>query len=335
MSIEKIKNAIRAPRLLYIVVRNINCQKAFLKAHILPELEKARSTADGSMDERDFTKITNYYGLAVPAVLGEAFCALRGRPMTKKERMACTCQGVITGLGDDYFDKKKLSNSELKKMIEDPGEFSGATAFEKLSLHFLRSALENSPDPRLMKARLERVYLAQVLSKKQSAHGLSKEEITDITLRKGADSLLFYRSVFSNPINKEEEKALYALGGLMQLGNDIFDLYEDLQQDIDTLITTAANISEVRTKFLSLLKLGYTAAYKTGYPAANAKKFIDIISISVFSRCMVCLNQLQKLETRSGNTFTPSKYKRKDLVCDMDTVGNIWRSVKFHIKYAK
>ena len=331
----RIYNAIKAPWLFYILVRNIDRQKKFIKANISPELEKARRASDGSMDDKDFKKITKYYGLAVPAVLGEAFCALRGKPMTEKERMAGTCQGVITGLGDDYFDKQNISNAALKEMIDHPEKFAGNTAFEKLSLHFLSSALSNTPEPKRMHAQLEKVYLAQVLSKKQSAPGLATEEIKDITLRKGAESVLFYRTAFPHPMCKEEEKALYCLGGLMQIGNDIFDVYEDYQHGIETLITTAGHIRKIRTLFLALLQQGYAAAYKSGYPAANVKKFIDIISISVFSRCLVCLDQLQKMEKRSGNLFTPSKYKRKDLVCDMDTAANIWRSVRYHIKYAR
>ena len=49
-----------------------------------PLLDNAQSHNDGSMDTDDFKKI-NLYGLAIPAVLGEAFCSLRGKPMTEKE----------------------------------------------------------------------------------------------------------------------------------------------------------------------------------------------------------------------------------------------------------
>ena len=331
----RVYNALQTPILLFTIARNIKRQRNFINSYISPELEKARRAADGSLDDKDFKKITGYYGLAVPAVLGDSFCALRGKRMSEKERMASTCQGVITGLGDDYFDKKNVSNQALKEMIDHPDKFEGATAFEKLSLHFLRSAMSNCPDPKLQHDQLEKVFVAQVLSKKQSSKGLNTEEIRDITIRKGAESLLFYRTVFSHPLGRKEEKALYCLGGLMQLGNDIFDLYEDLQNGIETLLTTAEHIRTVRTLFLALMHLGYEAAYKTGYPRASIKKFINIISISIFSRCLVCLDQLERNEKRSGNVFSPAKYKRKDLVCDMDTAMNIWRSVRYHIKYAK
>jgi hypothetical protein len=50
---------------------------------------------------------------------------------------------------------------------------------------------------------------------------------------------------------------LYKLGGVLQLSNDIFDVYKDSKDDIYTLVTTAKKISELRKLFLSLLAAGY------------------------------------------------------------------------------
>ena len=52
--------------------------------------------------------------------------------MTDKERLASTCQGAMTGLGDDFFDKQRLSEQGVKDFIEKPELFNGNTASEKL-----------------------------------------------------------------------------------------------------------------------------------------------------------------------------------------------------------
>jgi hypothetical protein len=330
----RIKNILHCPRLLFAVIKNINRQKKFIEKNISPLLDDALKMADACIDINDQKKITGYYGLAVPAVLGEAFCALRGKSMTGKERHASTCQGGLTGLGDDFFDKQRLSDEAVKELVENPQQFTVNSASEKLFLHFYTTVLVNAPNPVLMQAHLLRVYYAQLLSKKQARPGLSYEEIKDITLRKGAESLIFYRTVFIEPVTDAEQRMLWCFGGLMQLSNDIFDVYPDQQNGINTLLTTAKNISDIRQFFISLMQMGYTAAYATKYPRHNVKKFIDIISISIFSRCLVCLDQLERNEKRSGGIFTPGKYKRKDLICDMDTALNKWRSLKYHIKYA-
>lgn len=317
------------------MIGNIGRQRKFIREKIDPVIAEVARLNDGSLDEADLKKLRGYYGLAVPAVLGEAFAALRGKKVTASERLCSTAQGAMTGLGDDFFDRQRLSDAGVKALVEDPGAQNGNTASEKLFLRFYTTALSLAPDPTAMQQQLLKVFHAQLMSKQQKKGGLNYEVIKDITLRKGAESVLFYRTAFGHPMEKGEEKALYALGGLMQLSNDIFDVYPDLQDNVDTLVTTTKHIHELRSLYLALLQIGQAAAYRSGYPAANVKRFLDILSIGIFSRCLVCLDQLEKNEKRSGNEFKPLLYKRKDLVCDMDTALNKWRSVKYHIKYSK
>jgi hypothetical protein len=333
--IQNISGFIQNSLLPFSVASAVKQQKAFIQKNITPLLDEAKNTNDGSLDENDLKKITGYYGLAVPAILGEAFCALRGKEMTDRERMSSTCQGAMTGLGDDFFDKQRLSEEALKDFIERPEHFYGNTASEKLFLHFYKTALANAPGRAVMQQQIYKVFHAQLLSKQQLQPGLSYEVIKDISLRKGAESLLYYRIAFENPLKNREEKMLYCLGGLMQLSNDIFDVYKDHQNGISTLVTTSTKIKELRTLYSALLQIGTGLAYKSGYSKSNVKDFLGIISIGIFSRCYVCLDQLENNEKRSEAVFDPRQYPRKDLVCDMDTVKNKWRSLRYHLKIMK
>ena len=128
---------------------------------------------------------------------------------------------------------------------------------------------------------------------------------------------------------------LYNLGGLMQLSNDIFDVYKDHQSGVSTLATTTTKIRELRFHYSALLQTGKEAAFKSGYPKKKVRKFMGIISIGIFSRCYVCLDQLEKNEKKSGNVFDPKLYQRKDLICDMDTAANKWKSLKYHLKISR
>src|SRR5436190_5404165 len=127
-------NVLRLPATLYSLLHNISIQKKFLQKNIYPRLDAARAINDGSLDEEDFKKITHYYGLAVPAILGEAICLLRGHKMTERERMALTCQGAMTGLFDDFFDKRGKSDETVKTLIEKPQELTGNNESEKIFL---------------------------------------------------------------------------------------------------------------------------------------------------------------------------------------------------------
>jgi hypothetical protein len=331
-SISRFLNNLQTP---FTIMNAVNRQRAFIKKNIEPLIAEAQRSADGSLDENDIKKITGYYGLAVPAVLGEAFCALRGDPMTPKERAASTGQGAMTGLGDDFFDKQRLSEQGVKDLIERPGDFQGTTASEKLFLHFYKTALSNAPKPAEMQQQIFRVFHAQLLSKQQDQPGLAADIMKDITIRKGAESLLYYRTAFDHPLKNGEEKMLFVLGGLMQLSNDIFDVYKDREAGVNTLVTTAASIKELRTYYGAVLRLGKQAAFRSGYPKENVRKFIALLSIGIFSRCFVCLDQLQKNEKRTAGRFDVRSYSRKELICDMDTAGNKLRSLRYHLKICK
>ncbi|MBK6635842.1 MAG: hypothetical protein IPG38_17525 [Chitinophagaceae bacterium] len=136
-------------------------------------------------------------------------------------------------------------------------------------------------------------------------------------------------------MRKGEEKMLYCLGGLMQLGNDIFDVYKDHQGGVSTLITTTTNMEDLRFYFSALLQTGTEAAYRSGYAKRHVKRFLGILSIGIFSRCFVCLDQMARNQKRTNGVFELNAYSRKELVCDMDTIGNKLRSLRYHIKISK
>jgi len=69
-----------------------------------------------------------------------------------------------------------------------------------------------------------------------------------ITYFKGSVSLLFYHSALDEAVPESEEKMLCALGQLLQLVNDIFDVYKDRQNNIKTLVTDAHQIKIISDK---------------------------------------------------------------------------------------
>ncbi|CAN5823112.1 hypothetical protein BH11BAC4_BH11BAC4_05990 [soil metagenome] len=313
------------------VLNNIRKQQKFLGQYIAPILKDAISNNDGSLGDADIKKINGYYGLAVPAILGEAFCVLHGNEMSLAARWASTCQGAMTGLFDDFFDKDYLSDDAVEQLIKIDKTLTTTRSNQKLFDIFYKKALENAPDKKLLQDALFDVYKAQVESKKQEAGGLSTEELKRITFYKGGSSALFYHTVFSPEAIGKEKKLLYDLGAVMQLANDIFDVYKDREAGIQTLVTDETHIGKLRSLFSNKLKEHYTDAFNLGYPQKNTHKFLNILSIGIFSRCFVCLDQLEQNEKLTGNVFDVKKYSRQQLICDMDTKMNMLRSAKKHV----
>jgi len=314
------------------LLSSIKKQHRFIATELDEILATAKRSNDGSLDASDFKKITHYYGLAVPAILGDSICALRGFKMTKKERLALTYQGAMTGLFDDFFDKFDMSDEQVKAFMEKPDELKGENSAEKLFLIFYKKALVNAHDPVLVSKYLRQVYQAQIESKKQSAPGLSEKEIFDITLKKGGVSVLFYRASMSHSFAEGEENALYNMGGLMQFGNDIFDIYKDRNSNIQTIPTTAKKMHLVRQLFIDQMNKSFALTKQLSYKAKKKKKHLSLVAMSLCSRCFVCLDQLKMNESITDSVFIPEKYSREQLVCDMDKRNNKIKTINYFLK---
>ncbi|MEO7264168.1 MAG: hypothetical protein ABIW38_04610 [Ferruginibacter sp.] len=330
---KKIATLYLLPVTVISIIKNLKRQKKFLKKKINPILDNAKVNNDGTLSEKDFDKINKYYGLAVPAILAEAFCTLQNRKLSEKERMISTCQGATTGLFDDFFDEKYLNEIDILEKIESSNKSLSKNSNEGLFDFFYLKMLEMSKSPEIIKEYSRAIYKEQVKSKLQQTDNLSAQQTWEITLSKGGNSLLFYRAAVEPPASDKEKAVLFLLGGLMQLSNDIFDIYKDREAGIKTLPMFYEDIEELKLFFQEKLQAVYAEAYSLPFDRYSIQRFLSILSISVFSRSFVCLQQLEELQKTTGNIFQLSTYSRNQLICDMDTKKNMLHSAAYHVKY--
>lgn len=324
-----INNLIKLPVLYFILIRNLKYQRKFIYKTLSIDIEISKKTSDNSLDDQDYKKITDYYGYAVPAILGESFCILRGRKMSLKERTAITYLGALSGLFDDFFDKKDLTESYIKKLIEQPDKQPGNNANERLFINFYKKALEHSADASLVKSYFFNVFDAQILSKEQMCAETDIVEIENITYLKGGISFLFYSSIFGENKNENERMMIYKLGALMQLENDIFDVYKDNQDGIRTLVTIEKSINHLRKNYIALTEEVFNLAQLTNYPAKNIKLFLRFVSM-VICRGFVCLDMLENNESLTNKIFSLADYTRKNLICDMEKPINFLKTINYY-----
>lgn len=324
-----IQNIIDLPRVFIKLHTNLSKQKKFMKLNLAPLMEIVRSTNDGSLTDKDFQKIDKYYGLAVPAVLGEAFCALRGRSMTDDERLVSTMQGAITGLFDDFFDELKLQESRIVSMVNNPDSVEAQSSNEKLFLELYKLALQKAAHPKLIMEQLMLVHKAQVASVEQENPKVSHARIWEITCLKGGESVLFYRTAFDNLFVAGEKEALFQLGSIMQFENDIFDIYKDFKNGIQTLPTTVTKSNKLRKLYSEQIKLFIKLCYKMDFPNGQISNFLDGV-MPVLNRGFVCLDRYQFLEN-NNDFFDLKSFNRKQLICDMETIRNLLRTIKYQI----
>ena len=313
---------------LYTTVNNLRNQEKFLINHIHPLIQDALNNNDGTLDAEDCNKINRYYGLAVPAVIAEAICVLHGIQLSQKERWASTCQGAMTGIFDDFLDNDDLSANEIAiKLIPEKKKITGTK--EKLFDYFFMEAISHVPDRTAMLKTLQQVHAAQIESLAQR-DTISPDKIKEITRLKGGSSLLFYRTAINIDPTEQEIILLFEAGALMQLCNDIFDVNKDREEKINTL-ATVNNLNDLQEYFYSSLSAFRNLLWELSLPVNQKQKFFNLISIAVFNRTMVVLQQFQRIQKRE-KVFNVNQLSRKELICDMDSIRNKIRSAIHFVK---
>lgn len=97
-------------------------------------------------------------------------------------------------------------------------------------------------------------------------------------------------------------------------------------------MTETNSVKDIRTLLRARLNHAYEEAFQLPYQTSGITKFLNILSIGIFSRCFVCLDHLEKNEKLTGNRFDVKAYSRSQLICDMDTKKNMLRSAAYHLK---
>lgn len=331
MNGRQIRKILALPPIYFFLLQKVRKQKNFIETLLQKELYPYKLKSDGSLTSADFNKITGYYALGVPGVIGESYCVLRGRPMHPRERLCLTYLGGISGLLDDLFDDPAKEAKQLEKFIFHPEKMQPANLHEKLLLHFYELGLHYSARPDVIQQQAGVVFLSQQESVEYQLTGADMHKIEEVTLKKGGTSFLFYRLCLEHEMEGVEKDLLYRLGGLMQMGNDIFDVWEDHRAGTATVGTNCTDIRELRTTFSVELNEVIELAYQTSYRKKDIQKFNQMISLAL-ARVFVCLDQFEKLQKSSEDIFKIGDYSRKQLICDMQRPKNQLKMLKYFLK---
>ncbi len=304
-----------------------------MSGHLTPVIHSIGEISDGSIDDEDIKKIY-LYGQAIPAVLGEAYCHLRGVKMSHNERLSLTYLGSITGLFDDLFDRRNLPPEYILDLLRHPVEKMTSCQNENLLVRLYLLGLRNSDHPGLIKEYAIKVYEAQISGLRQESGDLSEEELSIITFNKGGFSMPLYRCAFRGAISNVDYEMLYNLGAIGQLENDLFDVYKDFKAGLRTLATSVSNVGHLREIYENQIYKIFGLINMTEYPEKNKNKFKHFSAMVVCSG-LVCLDMYQTLSKSSENKFQIQKYSRKQLICDMQRLSKLLKMLHYTSKFAK
>ncbi len=309
-------------KFMFRFAKNVQTQKAFFANEFLPVLKSRKPEAFALLDATERQRLEKY-AIMIPAMLGESYCVLRKLSLSHNERLGLTALGALTALFDDLFDKYNYDYARINTLLFQPSKLGNLATLEKVML-----AIYDILKPCISHRQLFETYLLKVLesqekSRKQNLSICSNDELQTYMEEKGEVSMLLYRCVFSNACDPHDLALVAALGQIGQFENDIFDIYDDLQDEIPTLANQTTQLSALQSTYGSYKQKLFEAIAKVDHAG---KGEFTLLCRLIVARADVALLHYQKLA--GDGQFTATQFSRNKAICNMETAANLFRLLR-------
>ncbi len=282
---------------------------------------------NGKLDREAIKKAAKFQSIQ-QHLINDNFAGLYGRTTNEYEQASNRMYFIMSGLYDDIVDQKLLTAAALDSLFEYPEKANQQNVQERLLATLHLKLLSRVNDIEKYKEVLNNIHQAQKDSIKQFDKNISLEEILSITKRKGGYSLLMCRHYLNLNSSKRMDDCWYNLGVVIQMTNDLFDIYKDMQDGIYTFANTAINYESVFTLFENQVNLFKQSIQNLDYVKAKKDKLLIQLSI-IPAFGYVALDNLKQIQ--NGNTDLPDLHllDRKELIIDMEKPRNIFKLLKY------
>lgn len=285
---------------------------------LFAELEGVLKPFGFSLSEEHRKRI--FFYTAQSAITNLWFSLLRGNKPTNAEQQTALYLGAFTPIADDLMDESGQTFEALEENQnnDSAGHVLFAYLLAKLKPH------------RAANADFERYFNLAHEAQNESLKQLGKEpldlsELEKITFNKGGYYTTLYRFALTHPAKPGEETAIYTLGSILQVLNDLFDIYKDYHNGVQTLVTRTADIRFIALKLTELEARFRVQFFALDYPLANKKRAYRAI-MAIVTRGHVAEAHYQNLQGDSA-TLDIAVYPRKPLIVDMEKPLNVWKNL--------
>ncbi len=293
-------------------------------------LHKVEIKFNGNFDQKTLEKVVKRYSIQ-QHFINDSFSSLYGRTNNANEKERNLLYFIMVSVYDDFFDDKTLTIEQIDSIFYHPEAFTPQTFFEKVFIYTHTRLLYDVADKAQYLKDFEGLHIAQKDSLEQFNPNVTDENLLSITTRKGGYCLLMCRHYLDTPYLQAADATWYALGGVIQLTNDLYDIYKDMQEGIITLAVRAK-------KYKAIYELYHRHAEALNetisqLPISHVRKIdLSIILNVIAAFGYVALDNLKRLqENNSNNTILPAfdALPRKELIIDMEKNSNRFKLLKF------
>jgi len=288
---------------------------------------------NGKFESSTFKKIKKFQGIQ-QHIINDSFANFENRNTNKEERENNKLYFILASLYDDLMDENKVSQSALNEMFLHPAQAQPITFSETVLIDTHLKLLNRVNNKEAYQKVLNNIHQAQIDSLQQLNKDISLETILSITERKGGYSLLMCRYYIEMSSNENIDNCWYHLGGMIQLTNDLYDIYKDTTAGIHTFANTQNAFEKIRDQYVNQVKRYQLSVEKLVYN--DSSKLIFQIKLSLIPALgYVALENLKKLQGKDGKLKPFAAYPRKDLIIDMEKLKNILKLIKYSYQIAK
>jgi hypothetical protein len=301
----------------YQVVHELLQQQKFNRSFLSSYLFDLEKKYQGKFSDEQRFKIEKYYGKLIAPILCGTYKMLYGEKITENERKRATLFGILTPLGDDLFDVYHLPIEKITQLTFEPANYEATLFAEKVVKEIQGFLLKSVPNRTEYIAASKDVLDLQVATAAQIDSKIPYELLEEITFRKGAVSVIIYHQILNEAANQQMIVIINEVGGLYQLGNDLFDVYKDTRDGIYTIPNTCKDFSALRDLFLNKVKKMNQLISALSYERDQKEKFSIIIN-SINARSLVAIDEWIKFYEKHGTDVNLKSFERKALIIDME-----------------
>lgn len=309
-----------------------NAARIFLKrgkevAWARKQLLRIEQHYQGQLDLLTFDKIANSYAVYV-LMFCHAFTRLHGRGVSEREKVRLLHYFICSSLFDDFCDRDKLSIDRLEAISFAPQNFVCENVSEKIFQSAHLFLLGEVSDIQAYDEISRIVYRAQVDSDRQFDKSISDDELREITMKKGGYSVLLSAFYLDTSKSQAELNCWLQMGYIIQLTNDLFDIYKDIQSGSQTLAGRITDADRFHQEFESIVQQLRHTIHDLDAPEKRKRRFYFAM-MSICSFGTAALHQLMLLQQKYGQLPALSQLPQRELIVDMEK----WKNIKYCIQY--
>jgi hypothetical protein len=310
-------------RTIIRIAKELKIQRKYINCFLNPYLIQLENKHSGKFQPEQLKKIRDYYALFIPTILCSSYKYLYGQQYTDAERKRATLFGILTPVGDDLFDLDRLDDKAIYQITYNPDKYEATTFSARVAKEIQSFMLRDVPHKTEYLEAARNVYEIQLETIKQTDATIDDEELARITFAKGGYSVIIYHQIM-DPADKAMWKVLFYIGSLMQLGNDLFDMFKDLRDGIITLPDRCTDFQKLKRLYMARVRECNRLIYSLPYKHRSKEQFATSMHL-ITSRSIVVLDKMIHLENQLGRPLNFNQLSRKQLICDMEKGKNIMK----------